>query len=261
MKKLTLFAIATAFLFSATTINAGTYPSSDGETQITVAGCTLVTTPAEADSSNVYTLNPDHTILLNNSYFTYWGRNARCDELQFHIDHSTPISRLNSWLNGIALGWYQDIGSTHYANQTVSTSTHEWFFIKDGVARRIPDLLTAWSWGLLLGDRLSIPAAHTTAFYNSVTIGAPVDFSGGQYYKKINSIWLEGDRDYSTLPESMSTIIDKFVESKWAGSDPTDGGIFGRCIYRSLSPGDPWAALLDWSWMARNVGCALAPTA
>ncbi|MCH7492617.1 hypothetical protein IID19_03445 [Patescibacteria group bacterium] len=260
MKKLTLFAIATAFLFSATTIYAGTYPSSDGETQITVAGCTLVTTPAEADSSNVYTLNPDHTILLNNSYFTYWGRNARCDELQFHVDHSTSISRLNSWLKSVVRGWFSDIGNTHYANQTVSTLNHEWFFIKEGVARRIPDILTSWSWGLLVGDRISIPRAVQADFYELVTIGAPMEFSGGQYSEKINSIWMDGNRDYSSLPESMSTIIDKFVESKFAGS-PTDGGIFERCTYASLYSGDPWRALLDWSWMARNVGCALAPTA
>lgn len=39
---------------------------------------------------------------VRSEYFSYWGRYPRCDELQFHLDHSTPLDRLTSWLNEIA---------------------------------------------------------------------------------------------------------------------------------------------------------------
>ncbi|MFA5134562.1 MAG: Ig-like domain-containing protein [Patescibacteria group bacterium] len=32
------------------------------------------------------------------AYFGAWGRHPRCTELQFHLDHATPIDRLTSWL-------------------------------------------------------------------------------------------------------------------------------------------------------------------
>ena len=37
---------------------------------------------------------------INNLYSQYWGRGAKCDELQNHIDWGTPLGRLAEWLNG-----------------------------------------------------------------------------------------------------------------------------------------------------------------
>ena len=50
---------------------------------------------------SMFTLNSDTDKYLNdvyNAYYDNWGRYPRCDELQFHLDHSTPLSRLTSWL-------------------------------------------------------------------------------------------------------------------------------------------------------------------
>jgi len=43
------------------------------------------------------------------AYKNAWNRYPRCDELQFHLDHSTPTERLKSWLNQmLVLGKIED---------------------------------------------------------------------------------------------------------------------------------------------------------
>lgn len=241
-----LVAIIAVFAFIGTA-HAGNYYSGDGQTPLTVAGCTLVNTAAEEDSTHVYTLNPDHTVLLNGSYFDHWQRNARCDELQFHVNHNTTRTRLRVWLRDIAYAWYNNIGNTHFNNQTVSTGDYEWFFVQNGTLRRIPDILTAWSWGLLINDRITIPREHTDDFYNLVTMEAPLNFSDGQYVDDINGVWKDGIRDYSSLPSKLAEDIQSQISGKM---------IFETCTYSSGT--SPYRALLDWGWMLRNSGCALA---
>lgn len=256
MKKLSILIFLGAFLLLVPTANAGTWlaPGSAHDPFI-VGNCTLVNTSSEADSTHVYTLNPDHTKLLDDAYSRYWQRHARCDELQFQIDHNTPLSRLNSWLDGVAKGWYDNIGTTHFNNQTVSTSQHEWFFIKDGVAYRVHDILTGWSWGLLIGDRISIPPQHTQYFYNTVTFGNSLHFSGGTNADKINNIWKNEDRNFSSLPTRLADQITMFHEDARASGGY--GSIFEVCTFQSTFPGDPFYSLLDWSWTQRNPGCPL----
>lgn len=188
---------------------------------------------------------------------TIWDRNARCDELQFHVDHNTPLDRLRSWLGEVARGWYQNIGSTHFKDQTISTSSHEWFLVKDGVLRRIPDWLTAVSWGLLIDDRISIPYQLNTEFYNLVTIGPPLNFGDGPYADKIHAIWKEEDREYPELPSALEYEINRI--GFWQYSEMRrSGNLFTNCTYQSYYSRDPYANLLDWTWMLRNPGCPLA---
>jgi len=143
MKKIIVISAVAVFLFvlSAHSSAASTWksPYAPFTDDLKAGNCTLVNTVAEKDSTHVYTLNPDNTYNLNWAYWERWRRNARCDELQFHVDHSTPISRLNSWLDEVAYGWYADIGNTHFKGQTVSTSRHEWFFVDQNGIHRIPD--------------------------------------------------------------------------------------------------------------------------
>lgn len=40
---------------------------------------------------------------MYDAYNSSWGRAPRCDELQFHLDHSTPLDRLTDWLKGQAI--------------------------------------------------------------------------------------------------------------------------------------------------------------
>ncbi|PIY95469.1 MAG: hypothetical protein COY66_06760 [Candidatus Kerfeldbacteria bacterium CG_4_10_14_0_8_um_filter_42_10] len=254
MKKIIIIFAAAVFLFvlSIQQSAAGTYiDPQTGHDDYAAGNCIMVTTRAEADNNHVYTLNPDNTIMLNFYYSAYWSRNARCDELQFHVDHNTTGAVLINWLDSVARSWYDNIGSSHYKHQTVSTSRHEWFFVNEDGIHRIPDWLTALSWGLLINDRYSIPANHTTDFYDSVTIGAPLNFSEGQYADKIHDIWLEGDDDYSTLPERIEEEIN-LVKAQ--------ANVFNTCTFSwySAYPGNPWRNLFDWTWMLHNPGCPLA---
>jgi len=209
--------------------------------------CTLVSTRAEANASRVYTLNPDFVVLtLNSSYRDYWDRDARCDELQFHVDHNTTRTRLRQWLGEVVTGWFKNIRATHLNGQTVSTGRGEWFLIENGVARRIPDWLTAMSHGLLLQDKKDVHFFLDAVFYANVRIGAPLQFSQGQHADKIVDIWKEGDRDYSSLPDRLADEISSIEE----------GGGFEDCRPEFFTRG--YYGLVDWNWMYRNPGCPLA---
>ncbi len=250
-------------LVFAGSASAGTYlsPYAPYEDGYKAGDCTMVTTRGEADATHVYTLNPSNTVNLNLSYLYYWGRNARCDELQFHVDHNTSIARLNSWLKSVVVDWFKNIGTTHYNNQTVSTTWsnghgYEWFLVRDGAIHRIPDWLTALSWGLLMNDRLSIPVGVHEEFYDNAPLGAPVSFNDGPYATKIRSIWQNGDRDFSTLPASLATEINSFLSG--GGGRSGNWGVFTSCSYQFSWSSDPYGVLLDWSWMLRNDGCPLA---
>ncbi|MFC1662753.1 fibronectin type III domain-containing protein [Patescibacteria group bacterium] len=67
-------------------------------------GCKISTTTAGDDtirlSSKLTPNNSDDQYLeqVYTTYNQYWNRYPRCTEMQFHIDHSTPIDRLSAWL-------------------------------------------------------------------------------------------------------------------------------------------------------------------
>lgn len=260
MKKLLIltFIISGCLLLLPNLTKAGTYEDPNDPNEVYKAGeCIMVDTRSEADSSHVYTLDPGHTKQCNDKYVNNWRRNARCDELQFHVDHGTSLSRLQSWLVGVAKSWYSDIGTTHFKHQTISTSNtvnHDaaWFYVDADGIHRIYDWLTALSNGLIVGDRLSIPADHTTVFYELVTIGTPLGFNDGQYATKIDTIWHEEDRDFSILPTPMADELNYYV------IESSSQSVFEECQLYCRPYVDGHAALLDWDWMQRNPGCPLA---
>lgn len=258
------------FALLAPVAQAGTwksphYPYGD----LTLGNCALVNTQSEANATHVYTLNPDNTIAINSAYMSRWDRNARCDEIQFHVDHNTSINRLTNWLDETAYGWYANIGTSHFKNQTISTSRHEWFFVDVNGIHRIPDWLTALSRGLLINDRISIPPAHTEKFYELAEIGPPLLFSSiekgqtqwlGPWSEKVYNIWKNGDRDYTTgHPPMPSRLVEELGRrtdcASFAGSCSI---LFESCQYIPYTPPDEYENLLDWSWMLRNPGCPLA---
>lgn len=253
MKKLLFITVIVGLgLLVGQSVEAATWKDPADPSEPYKAGdCTMVSTRAEATAGKVYTLNPDNTYQLSLAYHQRWDRNARCDELQFHVDHSTPLVRLQTWLDDVAYGWYANIGSTHYLHQTISTARHEWFFVDTDGIHRIPDWLTALSWGLLVEDRLSVPAHHTERFYASVTIAAPLNFSAGQYADEIHSYWKGGVTDYSGVPARMASDI----ESRAVCNPAYCISIFESCSYGLQFAADPYYNLLDWRWMYSNPGC------
>ncbi|MFA6271922.1 MAG: MopE-related protein [Patescibacteria group bacterium] len=247
--KTAILVVGALFLSVASAILALAYQKDDGK-PLYAGVCQLVETRAEAGPNKVYTLNPDHTIRLNNLYKDYFSRNARCDELQFHVDHNTSAYRLEAWLAETMLGWFRDIGKTHFEGQTLSTSRHEWYFVKNGTLHRIYDWPTALAWGLLPGDRLSIPWQLTNRFYNIVKIGEPLNFSTGQYATQIHNLWKKGTENISVLPLSMQNEIIKFKNS-----DTYQSAFTSR---NQLTYKGAYGALLAWGWTKTKV--TLAPS-
>jgi len=253
-----LASLIVASLFVVRPAEASVWKDPSNLTKDYKAGnCTLVSTRAEANASRVYTLNPDFVVRsLNASYVEYWNRNAGCNELQFHVDHNTSRTRLRQWLGSVSVGWFKNIGTTHYRGKTVSTLRDEWFFIDTQGAHRIPDWLTSMSWGLLIEDRIELPAVLTAAFYDNVPIATPLNFSNGPYADEMHDIWKENETDYSILPTRLAEEMENMSN---VNCDP-DGctPLFEACTYESPLPGIfPKEDLLDWRWMLYNPGCPL----
>lgn len=67
-------------------------------------GCKYSTTNQDNETVQVKTLftqdseTDNYLERVYEAYYTAWSRYPRCDELQFHLDHATPIERLKSWL-------------------------------------------------------------------------------------------------------------------------------------------------------------------
>ncbi|PIY95913.1 MAG: hypothetical protein COY66_05650 [Candidatus Kerfeldbacteria bacterium CG_4_10_14_0_8_um_filter_42_10] len=241
----------------ASTWKSPNYPYTD---DLKIGNCTLINTIAEKDATHIYTLNPGFTVQLNSAYINYWNRNARCDELQFHVDHNTSLTTLNNWLGQIAVSWYKNISATHLNHQTISTSRHEWFYIDENGVHRIPDILTAWSFGLLLDDRFSVNPSLTDAFYNNVTIGTPLNFNNGQYKTQINNIWKNNASiTDSGLPATLITNLNYLDAYHYIGHPFGYNGVFDNCQLDGWNlESRVYENLLDWSWMLRNHDCPLA---
>lgn len=259
MKKLLLItALVGLGLLIGQSVKASAWMDPSDPSQPYLAGnCSMRNVRSEALSGGVYTLNPDYTFQLNQAYLEYWNRNARCDELQFHVDHNTTRERLKTWLGSVASTWFLNPGASPYLGQTVSTSRHEWYLITLFGAHRIYDWPTALSHGLLVGDRMSISPALTDSFYANMNFLPPLHFGEGQYADKINDIWKNGDRDYSSLPARLADNIEFFVDGQYYTSQPeiSRKSVFEGCSYSAMYPGDPYRNLLDWGWMASNSGC------
>jgi len=72
-------------------------------------GCDFSTSKSDDNTirvSTLFTKDSDTDKYLSQVYNLYqenWGRVPRCSELQFHLDHSTPIARLTEWLENQAI--------------------------------------------------------------------------------------------------------------------------------------------------------------
>lgn len=234
-----------AFVY-APNARAGYYPDNDG-TPLKVGDCTLVNDKSQENATQVYTLNPTYVSNIDAIYYTYFRRDARCEELQFHIDHNNPVRKVEKWLIKTVTNRMK---SGYYNGNTVATKSRgEWFWVDNNVAHRIPDWLTGLSNGFLRSDRILLTLKLSDLFLHNVAIGAPVAFGDGAYADKITSIWKNGDRDYTSLPQRLAEEISLYE---------TRAGVFTRCVYRSYYVSQGYDIDLDWSWMLHNPGCILA---
>lgn len=228
--------------------SAAVWVRGDG-TPITVAGCTLVNKQREADATHVYTKNVELTRAINQLYRQLFYRRASCGELQFHALHATSTKKLTAWMLKKSTAWFRSVAGTVYQNRTVSTDRGDWFFLSNGVAKKIPDWLTAVSWGLLMEDRIELPSVLTDLFYANVPFSALLNFSDGPYAATTRSLWLDGTTDTSALPARLAAEVATFRDGNgW----PSAFHVFESTSYIKRSASDPYATLLDWTWLAGN---------
>lgn len=201
---------------------------------------------AAAQASCPDVANPDRQTLVNAAYLAIWGRDARCDELAYHVTKETSLKKLRSWLRSRAEAWYADLSAGPLKGQTVSTGRHEWFFVSGGELHRIPDWPTALAWGLLIDDRREIPIGMTDAFYRLAPLGRPLNFSDGPYAAAIHNMWKKRKTLPSSLPPRLKNEISRLSDN---GSY---GNIFLINTYVPRSGNDASAKLLDWAWLAGN---------
>lgn len=251
MKKLLVLVTVLVGLVGVANVTKAATWKDDNLKPITSGGCTLVDKKSEANKTQVYTLNPDNTVKLGILYLNYWNRDARCDELQFHVDHNTSQARLRQWLMNTVIGWFKNVKTSPLEGKTVSTAKDEWFLIRNGSAQRIPDQPTAFAWGLLIGDRFPIQLDLTNDFYKYVKIGAPLNYNTGAYQQIITSIWRNGSQDYSSLPPRMVEEIKTFGQFKSCV-------MYYQDVYNMSEWDDAYRAFLDWRWKRFNSGCPLA---
>src|SRR5690606_14393741 len=115
-------------------------------------GCVLTPDPAQKNAHTVYTLNISLTQDIDRAYYEWWGRYARCDELQFHAEHNTPWARVNSWLSKTQIQRYKDHVYTGGLFKTHAQGTFSdakiWRII-NGKRQRVYDWPTQMAWGFL----------------------------------------------------------------------------------------------------------------
>jgi hypothetical protein len=245
MKKILFFPLILVLLALPLKIEAGTYPTGQfDDTPLKAGNCTMVNTEAEKSVTTVYTLNPDHTRSLAYQYRNVWHREARCDELQFHVDHNTTINCLRLWLIEVEKERYRNMGTSIYNGQTMSTPRYDWFLIKDGKRYHIPDLPTAYAWGLLVQDRISVSSFLTDYFYEHVEDGGALNYTDGQYFEQIDDVWRNLNFSQSTFPTRLQEELEtQFSQNAFTYINPCSIDLYIRGAY---------CKLLDFGWTSQN---------
>lgn len=180
-------------------------------------GCVLTPDPSEKDANTVYTLNIAFTNEFNSMYYTYWGRPARCDELQYHAEGSTSKQRLGNWLREVELERY----SSHYYDGTVSTYDHKVWRLVNGKRQRIHDWLTMVAWGYLPEDNKSIYWPLTGHFYNAYPEIDSLQYNQGPYFEQVDEMWRNHTEDID-VPQRLLDELQEFGL-----------GYYGHFLYRN----------------------------
>lgn len=92
-----------------TVTEATTEPEPAVQLVTSLFSCSFSTTVRDSETLQVPTLfvvgseTDQYLRAVHDAYVAYWDREPRCDEMQFHLDHSTPLDRLTEWLKGQAI--------------------------------------------------------------------------------------------------------------------------------------------------------------
>lgn len=213
---------------------------------------------SEKNSQTVKARTLDEVRNINRLYFNEWGRDARVDELQFHVDHVASHAVLTAWLEDnpqapctlYNAACRYNVGTEQIdrlAGHTVSTDAHEFFFIKDGKRWVIPDFPTMNAWGLLFNDRWSTIGPATAYLKSHYPLGGTLNYADGVYHDEIQTYWSgrDGNAVPETLPEAMQDLFVQTMDSNV---------IYGDWHWLGVQTSSSWVGysynnLLDWSYL------------
>lgn len=185
--------------------------------------CTVQNTTCADPYSCVKANTLDEARNINNLYYEYWGRDAGCDEVQFHVDHVTSHDRLANWLGSTTdtreYGFIGTAGIDHLEGQTVSFgfnvrgngAPRHVYFVNNGYRYRIYDVATAASWGLdPFTHRYNIHHQRLmNYFYDRYPDGGPLNYMAGNYADEVSHyIWDEDHPIDDDLPQLMQDYLE-----------------------------------------------------
>lgn len=190
-----------------------TYPESNSsylnnytsKTYQNVAGC------------SVWAETLDEVNNINKIYYGILGRDCRCDELEFHVEHKTPHDKLRNWL-------IEEFGTREVSvnlgsleGKTIrDRSNGRLYLIKDGSLHWVPDVLTMASHGLIYEDGIMLEYNEVS----SITLGYQLKYWEGKYFKTIKVVLEDGNREaIRFLPRRLNVEVEKLADPNlnWRG--------------------------------------------
>lgn len=133
-------------------------------------------------------------------YKQEFGRSIQCDELEFHLQHSTPHDKLQTWLNAQTAGIWWDNLTSKYDGQVIYNAT-DMFYVTGGKLYHIPDLMTALAYGFNLDDATMVSDLTVTDDRQYALSEAPdLNIWDGIYFRKVLNL---ADGKTVTFPDSI----------------------------------------------------------
>lgn len=159
---------------------------------------------------------------INNIYREIRGNNARCDELDFHVQHVTPHDVLRNWLTetlGIKVlsASVVNVNVGDLEGKTIlDRSNGKLYLIKDGARHWAPDVLTMASHGLIYEDGIVLENYQVS----SIVLGYQLKYWEGKYYRTIEVVLREGNKEaIRFLPARLNEEVEKLADRalNWRG--------------------------------------------
>lgn len=210
--------------------------------------CTLTPNPSEKSSTIVYTLNIALTNRINYEYYKYWGRYARCDELQWHAEHNTEFNRLTRWLQQVQIQRYNNheydgLFRTDDIRRGADPVYATWRLI-NGKRQRVYDWPTQIAWGYVWEDGRGVPNELIEYFYAAYPEIEPLQYSEGPYIEQFNDAW----HNFNPNVDMPQRLLDEVIANGFNSNryfffrNPCDWGSHG-CGYLGHGYSGGWTLL------------------
>ncbi len=165
----------------------------------------------------------EEVINYDNLYLEYFGRQARCDELEFHLQHNTSHEDLITWMmEQEDYTWWSNLITTYEGEAIYGSVSKDVYYVKDGLLYSVPDLMTAYAWKIH-PDEIIKNEDIDDDNYSTVWANAnELKFWGGSIYKKVKKAATKGkDISLTKYPDLETYINDnkELLEVDHEGSE------------------------------------------